>query len=198
MYSALFGSWDYSEVFYEIVSSWILFPLQIVVRVIIFIVRVPVLSEQMLFAPPIVSQASIFLTKFSSTSIFLTEKAKERVTAKGKPSGMATTITVIARMKKFKSSGRSDFVSHSLDIPFSIANRTSRMIKIKIAEYKPNLPISYAIFSNFICRGVAVISSWFNTARILPEQEKSPTTVIIILPSPVKTFVPLIITGDAT
>ena len=68
-----------------------------------FIVRVPVLSEQILLAPPIVSQAYIFLTKFSSISIFLTENARERVTARGKPSGMATTITVIAKMKKFSS-----------------------------------------------------------------------------------------------
>jgi hypothetical protein len=62
-------------------------------------VRVPVLSEQILLAPPIVSQASIFLTKFWSLSIFFTEKAKYSVTAKGKPSGMATTITVTPKMK---------------------------------------------------------------------------------------------------
>ena len=53
--------------------------------VIWFMVKVPVLSEQILFAPPIVSQASIFLTKLLSLSIFLTEKARERVTARGRP-----------------------------------------------------------------------------------------------------------------
>jgi hypothetical protein len=74
-------------------------PFHIVVKVILFIVRVPVLSEQILLAPPIVSQASIFLTKFWSLSIFFTEKANERVTARGKPSGMATTITVTPKMK---------------------------------------------------------------------------------------------------
>lgn len=62
-------------------------------------VRVPVLSEQILLAPPIVSQASIFLTKLLSRSIFLTETARERVTDRGSPSGMATTMTVIASMK---------------------------------------------------------------------------------------------------
>jgi hypothetical protein len=61
-------------------------------------VRVPVLSEQIQFAPPIVSQADIYLTKLLSNNIFLTENAKERVTAKGSPSGMATTITVIERI----------------------------------------------------------------------------------------------------
>lgn len=60
--------------------------------------RVPVLSEQIQFAPPIVSQADIYLTKLLSNNIFLTENAKERVTAKGSPSGMATTITVIERI----------------------------------------------------------------------------------------------------
>lgn len=59
----------------------------------------PVLSEQILFAPPIVSQAYIFLTRFLSLSIFYVEKARERVTDKGKPSGIATTMTVIPIMK---------------------------------------------------------------------------------------------------
>lgn len=58
---------------------------QICDKVILFMVRVPVLSEQMLLAPPIVSQAYIFLTKFWSLSIFLTEKAREMVTDSGRP-----------------------------------------------------------------------------------------------------------------
>jgi hypothetical protein len=37
-----------------------------------------------------------------SVNIFFTEKAKERVTANGKPSGIATTMTVIPKIKKFK------------------------------------------------------------------------------------------------
>jgi hypothetical protein len=49
----------------------------------------------MLFAPPIVSQAYIFLTKFWSRSIFLTENASDKVTESGNPSGIATTTTVI-------------------------------------------------------------------------------------------------------
>jgi hypothetical protein len=74
-------------------------PFHKVVNVILFIVKVPVLSEQIVLAPPIVSQAYIFLTKFWSASIFLTEKANERVTARGSPSGIATTITVTPKMK---------------------------------------------------------------------------------------------------
>ncbi len=56
-------------------------------------VNVPVLSEHIIDAPPIVSQAYNFLTKFWSFNIFLTEKASEIVTASGNPSGIATTIT---------------------------------------------------------------------------------------------------------
>ncbi len=59
--------------------------LQYLVKVILFKVKVPVLSEQIVLAPPIVSHAYIFLTKLLSTSIFLTEKAKDNVTAKGNP-----------------------------------------------------------------------------------------------------------------
>ncbi len=58
---------------------------QTYVRIILFMVSVPVLSEQMLFAPPIVSQAYIRLTRFWSSNIFLTEKAKESVTERGSP-----------------------------------------------------------------------------------------------------------------
>ena len=68
-------------------------------KVILFKVKVPVLSEQIVLAPPIVSHAYIFLTRLLSLSIFFTEYAKDSVTAKGNPSGIATTITVIANIK---------------------------------------------------------------------------------------------------
>lgn len=51
-------------------AIFLLYPAQMVTQVIWFFVSVPVLSEQMLFAPPIVSQDDNFLTKFWSTSIF--------------------------------------------------------------------------------------------------------------------------------
>lgn len=97
-------------------------------------VRVPVLSEQMLLAPPIVSQASIFLTKFWSLSIFLTEKAKEMVTDRGSPSGMATTTTMIPIMKKSRISMRQGPVSHFCSIPLVMANRTNKTETITMAE----------------------------------------------------------------
>jgi len=57
------------------------------------------LSEQIAFAPPIISQDFSYLTKFLSYNFFLTEYAKDKVTAKGRPSGMATTTTVIEIIK---------------------------------------------------------------------------------------------------
>jgi len=73
-------------------------PHHIFVHVIKFLVRVPVLSEQMLFAPPIISQDDIFLTKLLSMSILEIEYAKDIITAKGRPSGTATTTIVIPTM----------------------------------------------------------------------------------------------------
>ena len=64
-----------------------------------FLVRVPVLSEQMLLAPPIVSQAERNLTKFFSSFILPTEYAREIVTAKGRPYGTAITTILTAMMK---------------------------------------------------------------------------------------------------
>ena len=70
-------------------------------RIIIgwLLVSVPVLSLQIVVAPPIVSQASSTLTKLLSFIIFIMEYASEMVTARGRPSGTATTMMVIAKMK---------------------------------------------------------------------------------------------------
>lgn len=67
--------------------------------VIQFFVKVPVLSVQIWSAPPIVSEDASFLTQLFSLFIFMTENAKEIVTASGRPSGIAITITVTAVIK---------------------------------------------------------------------------------------------------
>jgi len=61
-------------------------------------VNVPVLSVQMLFTFPIVSEASRWRTKLFSSLSLITAKARAIVTAMGNPSGIATTITVTAMM----------------------------------------------------------------------------------------------------
>jgi len=50
------------------------------------------------------------LTRLFSSYIFLEAKLREIVTAKGRPSGIATTITVMAIITVFKSSFQSGFV----------------------------------------------------------------------------------------
>ena len=63
--------------------------------VIRFAVSVPVLSEQIVVAEPMVSQALRALTRLLSAIIFDEEKARDRVTASGRPSGTATARIVI-------------------------------------------------------------------------------------------------------
>jgi len=69
---------------------------------------------------------------------------------------------------------------------------------IKIAEYNPKNPISWAICSSFYYNGVHSGSAAFKLALILPMQELSPTTIITYLPAPVNTLVPDKIHGDGT
>ena len=59
----------------------------------------PVLSEQMVVALPMVSQAANCLIEHLSSYIFFVLYANEMVTASGRPSGMATTTIVIAKIK---------------------------------------------------------------------------------------------------
>uniref|UniRef100_A0A0A9GLQ6 Uncharacterized protein n=1 Tax=Arundo donax TaxID=35708 RepID=A0A0A9GLQ6_ARUDO len=62
-------------------------------------VRVPVLSLQIVVADPIVSQDESRLTRALSCIIFRIEYARVNVTAKGSPSGTATTTIVTAIVK---------------------------------------------------------------------------------------------------
>jgi len=64
----------------------------------------------------------------------LTEKASDKVTERGNPSGMATTTTVIPIMRKLNSLFISFPESHYLETPFIIANLIKRTIIIIMAE----------------------------------------------------------------
>lgn len=100
-----------------------------------------------------VSQAYNFLTKFWSFSIFLTLNANDKVTAKGSPSGIATTITVIPIIKNFNILPASPSYQLSFETT-SMVNLNNRINTIKEAEYKPKTPISSAILDNFYYKGV--------------------------------------------
>lgn len=165
------------------------------VKVILFWVRVPVLSEQIMLAPPMVSHAYSFLTKLLSFNILFTLKAKDKVTDKGKPSGIATTTTVTPIIKKFNISTKCFFSKEPAKY-LSMENLTNRAPTMIIAEMKPNLPISSARFSSFFYKGVASTSPSLRIALILPSQLLSPTTNTKYNPSPVSILDPLIRTGE--
>lgn len=55
----------------------------------------------MFVAPPIISQEESSFTRLFSSFILFTENARAIVTAKGRPSGTATTIIVMAIKKLF-------------------------------------------------------------------------------------------------
>ncbi len=59
---------------------------------ILFCVSVPVLSEQMTVAEPIVSQATSWRTRLLARVIFCMARASDTVTLIGRPSGTATTM----------------------------------------------------------------------------------------------------------
>ena len=67
--------------------------------VITFCVRVHVLSVQTTLAFVIVSQLPSTLTGRFSAVIFFVANANAKVTARGRPSGKATTIKVIEMMR---------------------------------------------------------------------------------------------------
>lgn len=72
------------------------------------------------------------------------------------------------------------------------------MKTIKIAEIRPNFPISVAISSNLCYNGVESSPPPLSNADIFPTQLESPTTSTNIFPSPDNTLVPLNNMGDGT
>ena len=86
--------------------------------------KLPTLSEQMAVAPPIVSQAASTRTKLLSFIIFFMLYAREMVTARGRPSGTATTTMVTPKMKKARGpsamccTGKPLYCTHHLHFSF--------------------------------------------------------------------------------
>ena len=120
------------------------------VTVIRLEVRVPVLSVRISFAPPIVSAASNRLTRLFSYLIFSTEYAKLNVTARGSPSGTATTTTVIAIT--IASTRRLATATDNNGVPYTNEETTVLAHKannVPIATYVPILPIKSATRSSF-------------------------------------------------
>lgn len=150
-------------------------------------VRVPVLSEQMLVAFPIVSQAARTRMKFCSSSICLVEYASEMVTANGRPSGTATTTMVTAMIA-------ASTIPVAVSVSVSYVNRAIIItMNVSTAIKPPKYPIRSAMTSSLSCRGVlacSLFSSPLMFALILPYWEFAPvpkTTACTCFKSPVRT-----------
>mmetsp|Transcript_39858 Transcript_39858/g.65310 ORF Transcript_39858/g.65310 Transcript_39858/m.65310 type:complete len:210 (-) Transcript_39858:914-1543(-) len=154
---------------------------------ILLVVNVPVLSEQMVVALPIVSHACKWRTKLLSSNIFFIEYANAMVTANGNPSGTATTTIEIDTM-----------IASMMCRAGSVRSPTAHVIiKIKkraIATAVPPHPICAPNFSSLSCNGVLSRSS-FSLSMSLPHSVLSPTATAIIVPSPDTILVPFISNG---
>mmetsp|Transcript_6400 Transcript_6400/g.5708 ORF Transcript_6400/g.5708 Transcript_6400/m.5708 type:complete len:236 (-) Transcript_6400:507-1214(-) len=132
-----------------------------------------------------VSEAWSFLTRLFSFFIFMTEKAKAMVTARGRPSGTATTITVMAIIRKETKAERVSMWRSS-----AVSSRAVEMMrftvmamKVRMATYTPIFPISLAMVSNLAWRGVSS-SSMFNFSSAMPDLVLVPTARIKATPWP--------------
>lgn len=154
----------------------------VVVVVVIRRTKVPVLSEQMVVALPMVSQARSMRTRLFSLSKRVVANARASVTARGSPSGTATTMMVMATMRMsmnadaFSAAGR-----RSPDR--SATNRNSRTKNRRPAAVAPSLAMARARRSSFFCRGVSSTSVRTDII-ILPKLLLTPTEVHKNVPMP--------------
>mmetsp|Transcript_6481 Transcript_6481/g.13006 ORF Transcript_6481/g.13006 Transcript_6481/m.13006 type:complete len:353 (-) Transcript_6481:418-1476(-) len=155
---------------------------------ILFSVSVPVLSEQILVAFPIVSHAARCLIKLLSLSIFLVLKARLMVTARGRPSGTATTTMVTAIMKASRTAANQPSSWEGSSSLF-IQRIPIRARKVAPAAAIPMYPIIAAISSSFSCKGVWVCSV-SSLALILPHCEFLPVAMTSMHPLPSTTLHP--------
>uniref|UniRef100_A0A0A9CWT6 Uncharacterized protein n=1 Tax=Arundo donax TaxID=35708 RepID=A0A0A9CWT6_ARUDO len=156
------------------------------------VVSVPVLSLQMTVAEPIVSQAANCRTNALSFIIFFIANARLNVTAKGNPSGTATTtiVTATAKCSNIWSTSSPDQLKRSPSWYFWLSNPCERTTKVKRAKNKPMFPIVFATPLSLTCSGVS--SSPLSVIAVirLPHCVRIPTAVTSILHDPSRTLVP--------
>mmetsp|Transcript_21595 Transcript_21595/g.43788 ORF Transcript_21595/g.43788 Transcript_21595/m.43788 type:complete len:232 (+) Transcript_21595:1836-2531(+) len=179
-------------------------PQKILTTVIFEVVRVPVLSEQMVVAPPMVSHALRWRTRFWSLSIFFTEKARAMVTARGRPSGTATTKMVTPEIRKPSSSDQCTWWSHT-SLQHSPewkdqAMRMARMTTVNMAKAAPPCVIWLVMSSSLTCSTDRECSASASSILrfMVPWYVAVPTAMTSILPSPSCTKVPAKMVGAVT
>ena len=148
--------------------------------VILFWVRVPVLSEQMTCVQPSVSTAVRRRITALCWLILVTPMESTTVTTVARPSGMAATASDTATMK----------VSNTLSSVREPA--TSR------SNTKMNTQMASTILDRVLpswvslrCRGVSSCSVWASTPAILPISVSMPVAVTTMRPRPYTTAEPM-------
>ncbi len=133
------------------------------VKVILFWVRVPVLSEQMTEVDPKVSTAGSFFTMAFRFAMRSTPMERTMVTITGSPSGMADTAKDTAVIK----------ISITGMPPASpIRKMTAQITRAKAPMYFPNS-------ASFCCRGVLTSLSPSSMPAILPIWVFMPVSVMM-------------------
>jgi hypothetical protein len=152
------------------------------------LVILPVLSEQILVTPPIISQEDSYFTRLFSSFILLTEYAKAIVTANGSPSGTATTTIVTATKKlfiiSFKLSMQRKQCYPNIILIIKCINIAHM---VNAAAIVPTFPISSATVSSFFYKGVGGCSSCSFSFNF-PNYVYEPTVHTKIKPLPSITF----------
>ncbi len=154
--------------------------------VILFWVRVPVLSEQMTWVQPRVSTAVSFLITALCWLIFVTPMERTTVTTVASPSGMAATASDTATMNVFSMTVRAS--------PLSLSSPRA----MKRLKRKMNTHITRTIFesivpssSSFFCSGVSSPAVSERAPAIFPISVVMPVLVITAFPLPYTTVDPM-------
>ena len=157
--------------------SYIVVPKMPFTTVILFSVRVPVLSLSRIVVLPRVSHAARWRTNRLSFIIFFIEYVRTIITAAGSPSGIPITRMVIENTTKRRGPSENEARGDSVPQRTIWAMNTATLTKIAmIAQYLTNR-------SSFFWRGVFSDSFWMS-AIVRPNSEFSPTATTNILAFP--------------
>mmetsp|Transcript_18102 Transcript_18102/g.45570 ORF Transcript_18102/g.45570 Transcript_18102/m.45570 type:complete len:242 (-) Transcript_18102:610-1335(-) len=161
-----------------------------------FSVSVPVLSEQMAVAPPMVSHADSTRTKLLSFIIFFMEYASVSVTARGRPSGMDTTVMVMAYSRNC--SGPLSLTLSLFHPLFTTSHLMNSARKHTTATVTPNLEILVAKSLSCSCSGVMSSPASLTSAMVRPHSLSGPTATSRMRPAPSFTVVPDLHQGSSS